>query len=250
MASVMRRTVDRLIHGRLSLLTLSVAVLLAVPQFGTVYAQADAPPSGAVVRVVNTDGQRLNVRAGPSTGQPVVAQLDPGATATVTGAAQSAEGTRWLPIRTSDGKSGWVSAQYVQVVSTPTPTPTPTRLKELAASPPPSQSTAPPPTATPAPGKPLTVEAKLKFPEVQGREQEITVWVTRDGAPVPGVAVTVESSEGDGEDVFRQLDPTDEHGRTRRSFDVRREKGTVELKVQAVAPDGGEGQVIVSYFRR
>ena len=99
-------------------------------------------------------------------------------------------------------------------------------------------------------GRPIEVEAKLKFPEVQGREQEITVWVTRDGVPVPGALVTLESSDGDDDERFRQLDPTNEEGRTRRSFDVRREKGTVELQVEAVAPDGGEGRAIVSYFRR
>jgi hypothetical protein len=166
---------------------------------------------------------------------------------TVTGMSQMAEGMRWLPVRTADGKTGWVSAQYVQLASTPTPTPA--RVAEAT----PTPATAPAASAaspTPATGRPLTVEAKIKYPEVQGRDQEITVWVTRDGVPVPGVIVTLETSDGDDEEHFRQLDPTDENGRTRRSFDVRHEKGTVELRVQAVAPDGGEGQTIVSYFRR
>lgn len=67
---------------------------------------------------------------------------------------------------------------------------------------------------------------------------------------MPGVIVTLESSDGEDGERFRQLDPTNGEGRTRRLFDVRQEKGTVELQVEAVAPDGGEGRTIVSYFRR
>jgi hypothetical protein len=147
-----------------------------------------------------------------------------------------------------------VAAEFVVLVSSPVPAP-------------PAVAGTTPPTTTAgsetgptertnlrqreeAKGRAVDVEAKLKFPEVNGREQEITVWVTRDGAPVVGAIVTLESSDGDEGERFRQLDPTNEEGRTRRSFDVRHEKGTVELQVEAVAPDGGEGRVIVSYFKR
>jgi uncharacterized protein YraI len=243
--SVVRRTSA---GSRRAVLALLAALWLVLAHVAGARAQTETFPVGTVVRVANTDGQRLNVRAGASTSQLVVVQLEPGAMATVSGASQTAEGIRWLPIRTQDNKTGWVSSQYVQVVSTPAPSPTATRPAGSSATPTPGPAA----MATPVPekGKPLTVEAKLKFPEVQGREQEITVWVTRDNVPVPGVIVTLETSDGDDDEHFRQLDPTDAEGRTRRSFDVRREKGTVELRVQAVAPDGGEGQVIVSYFRR
>jgi uncharacterized protein YraI len=227
---------------------LTYVLLLVLGETG-VLAQADAAGPGTRVRVANTDGQSLNLRAGPSTDQPIVTKVASGETLTVTGPASVLGSTRWLPVRTAGGQSGWVSASYVIVVGTPTPTPT--RVVEGA----PTLTLA---SASPTPserrdgekGRPVEVEAKLKFPEVKGREQEITVWVTRNGAPVPGALVTLETSDGDDEEHFRQLDPTNNEGWTRREFDVRHEKGTVELQVEAVAPDGGEGRAVVTYFRR
>jgi hypothetical protein len=65
-----------------------------------------------------------------------------------------------------------------------------------------------------------------------------------------GLTITVESRDGDEGEPFRGLDPTNEEGRTRRALDVRHEKGTVELQIEAVAPHGGEGRAVVTYFRR
>ena len=219
-----------------------------------VLAQADGPPIGSVVLVANTDGQRLNLRAGPATDQPIRARLPAGEKLTVTGAAQTVGMTRWLPVRAVAGQSGWVSAEFVVLLSTPTQTspslaetaPVPSLIGSSGGA---AEQTEHDSRAETR-GGPVEVEAKLKFPEVKGREQEITVWVTRDGVPVIGANVTLESSDGEDDERFRQLDPTNEEGRTRRSFDVRREKGTVEIQVEAVAPDGGEGRAIVSYFRR
>jgi hypothetical protein len=236
--------------GRL-VVTALVATFTIVLALGSslALAQTDAPPPGSIARVANTNGQRLNVRSGPSIDQPIVARLAPDETFTVTAVAQVVGTMRWLPVRTASNQTGWVAAEFVSVVSTPMPT----------------VARAADPTSTPAPSrpsgserresdernaKPVQVEAKLKYPEVKGRDQEITVWVTRDGAPVPGAIVTVESNDGGDDERFRQLDPTNEAGRTRRVFDVRHESGTVELQVEAVAPDGGEGRTIVSYFRR
>jgi hypothetical protein len=225
--------------------------LLLVATTFPALAQTQTIPAGSTVSVANTDGERLNLRAGPSTDQAVVTQLDAGTRLTVTGPSQTAGGTVWLPVRSAANQTGFVAAQYVQVVSTPTPTATrtpvaePTPVPGSAASPASDGSMTP----TPVAGRPLSLEAKLKFPETQGREQEITVWATRDGVPVPGVLITVETRDGDEEERFRELDPTNEEGRTRRSFDVRREKGTVELIVRAVAPDGGKGETTVTYFR-
>ncbi|MCC7370047.1 MAG: SH3 domain-containing protein [Chloroflexi bacterium] len=217
-----------------------------------VWAQADQIPTGSTVRVANTDGDRLNLRAGPSTTDPIARALEPGTTLTVTGSARTVGGTRWLPVRTADGQSGWVSQQYVQVVSTPTPTPT--RPPDATPTPPPTDPSAAPSSDGQMPlGRPLTVEAKVKFPEIQGREQEVTIWVLRDDQPVVGAAVTIETWDGDDatfDEHFRDVEPTDDEGRTQSIFDVRHDKGTVELRIKAVAPDGGEGQTTVTYFRR
>jgi hypothetical protein len=229
-----------------------VALLMLAPAHA--FAQADGPPVSSVVMVANTDGQRLNLRAGPAPDQPIVARLGPGEVLSVTGLGRTVGATLWVPVQTNANQPGWVSAQFL-VLLTP-----PARATSTVA------ETAPARTSTTTRsdtteranlsqrietrGGPIDVEAKLKFPEARGRDQEITVVITRDGVPVPGVVVTLETSDGDDDERFRQLDPTDEAGRTQRTFDVRHEKGTVELQVEAVAPDGGEGRTIVSYFRR
>jgi len=204
-------------------------------------------PAETVVRVVNTDGSSLNLRAGASTDDQVLARLADGSTLTVTGPSKQVGDIRWLPVRDGSGRTGWVNAQYTAVVSVPTLTPMPT---EVVAEAPPVAAPAPEPTATPTPiPLPVEVEARLKFPETSGREQEITVWVMRSGAPVPGALVTVIDDEGEAP-FDRPVQPTDETGRARHTFDIRHEKGTVNFVVKAMAPDGGAGETTVSYFRR
>lgn len=241
---------SRLVASSLVLVLASILVLTAP----SALAQVDGPPVGSVVLVANTDGQRLNLRAGPATDQPILVRLLAGEKLTVTGAARTVGMTRWLPVNAPAGQAGWVSAEFVVLLSTPSPT-NPS-LAERTPGPPLIGSAGGPSEQTEhdsrgvARGGAVEVEAKLKFPEAKGRDQEITVWVTRDGVPVPGAVVTLESSDGDDEERFRQLDPTNDEGWTRRTFDVRHEKGTVELQVEAVTPDGGEGRTIVSYFKR
>jgi hypothetical protein len=99
-------------------------------------------------------------------------------------------------------------------------------------------------------GRPLDVEAKVKFPEAKDRRQEVTIWVTRAGVPIPGALVTLSIAD-DEDEPLRVLEPTNEDGRTRREFSIgREEKGSIEVIVSAVAPDGGEGRTSVTYFRR
>ena len=228
----------------------ALAVMLAVAG-PLVAAQALDPPIGSTVRVANTDGNELNLRAGPSTGEPIVARLAEGTALTVTGPARSSGDVRWLPVRDTSVHSGWVDGQFVAVVSTPAPSPTlvPTPLPVPTEAPYVESSgyeavSAPTPTAGP-----LEVEARMKFPETSGRDQEITIWVMRGGAPVSGALVTVTTDEGELP-FDRPVAPTDDEGRTRHSFDIRHEKGTVSLIVKVVAPDGSEGEASTSYFRR
>jgi hypothetical protein len=241
--------------SRIVATTLLLAVLVSPVLAPTAaQAQSDGPPASAVVMVSNTDGQRLNLRAGPASDQPIVARLAPGEILIVTGPGRTVGITLWVPVRTSTNQPGWVSAEFVVLLSPPPPAAAtlaetaPTRASASSNSN--STERASLSQRSETKGGPVDVEAKLKFPEVKGREQEITVWVTRHGLPVPGAIVTLESSDGEDGERFRELDPTNDEGRTRRLFDVRHEKGTVEIQVEAVAPDGGEGRTIVSYFRR
>src|SRR5688572_25158494 len=67
-------------------------------------AQVAGPPVGSMMMVSNTGGQRLNLRAGPSAHQPILARLNPGEILTVTGTGQTVGITLWLPVRPSVGQ--------------------------------------------------------------------------------------------------------------------------------------------------
>ena len=238
-----------------ALLALAVGALVLLGPFGVAAQSADLPV-GSTARVVDTGGVGLNLRSAPSRAGVVVARLPEGTVLDVTGPEQAGDGLRWIPVREPEGKTGWVAAQYLAAIpgvvatggppsvgaATPTAVPTP----RATATPAPAPAT---PLPTPTPGPPVDVDARLKFPETDHRDQGITVTVTRFGVPVPDARVwlTVEDSDPL---LVRELPPTNFEGQTARTFDIRREKGTVILLVTAEAPDGGKGRQTVSFFRR
>src|SRR4051812_7270818 len=117
---------------RLSLTPTAIGILLMclamlVPGSALVRAQTDTFAIGTVLRVANTDGEALNLRAGPSSDGVVVARLAPDEAVTVIAAPQIIGQTRWIPVQTSGGQLGWVSEQYLAtfVVAVPVASPTP-----------------------------------------------------------------------------------------------------------------------------
>jgi len=254
-------------------LILSAAMVSGSP---TAQAQGDAPPADGLIVVPGADGAPVGLRSGPAVDQPVIASLVPYEVVAPLGQAITDGTTRWLPVKTAANQVGWVSEQYVAPASaastvasaSPEPViaetlPTPPSSEPVVAEgllPPPPLPSSPIPLASSAPEaatasapllpvRPLAIETKLKYPEAKGRHQEITIWVTRDGVPVPGAMVTI-STEDDEDEPLRVLEPTNADGRTRREFAIGREKGSIELMVSAVAPDGGEGRTTATYFRR
>lgn len=241
-------------------------VLMAVvlgPGSVLVRAQADTFAVGAVIRVATTDGAPLDMRAGPALGHPIVTRLAPGETVTVIAEPQSDGVARWVPVRTSNGLLGWVLDQYVApvvavVAVAAEPAPSPVAEVAVAAAPPaapavPLAAVGQPTiaiAAAPDAGKPVEVEVKVKYPEAKGRHQEVTVWVTRSGQPIQDAAVTV-FIEDDDDEPLRTMKPTDIEGRTWRELSIpRATKGSVQMVISAVAPDGGKGQIEASYFVR
>ncbi|HZO24977.1 MAG TPA: SH3 domain-containing protein [Chloroflexota bacterium] len=250
---------------------LSAAMVSGSP---TARAQDDAPPSDGLIVVPGADGAPVGLRFGPALEHPVIVNLAPYEIVTPLGPAVQEGATRWLSVMTAANQVGWVSEQYVapasaaSTVASASPEPV---IAEVLPPPPSSEPVVaevlpPPPQPSPIPltssapeastvaaapvsGRPLAIEAKLKYPEAKGRHQEITIWVTRDGVPVSGAIVTI-STEDDEDEPLRVLEPTNADGRTRREFAIGREKGLIELVVSAVAPDGGEGQTTATYFRR
>lgn len=101
-----------------------------------------------------TPGSTLNLRQGPSTGTSVLGSIPHGASITITGAASNG----WYPV-TFNGKTGYVSAQYVNPFTPNTggggpSTPT---------TPPPTTPTTPPPGIPHTPAAPNTPEASNPF---------------------------------------------------------------------------------------
>lgn len=70
--------------------------------------------SGASAVVANTGGSGVNMRDAATTGGNVVAQLPDGTQVTITGDSVEADGFTWWPVKTSDGKTGYVVADYLQ----------------------------------------------------------------------------------------------------------------------------------------
>lgn len=64
----------------------------------------------------------LNVRSGPGLSYKVVVTLWNGAPVTVTGAAVSANGYTWYPVRTGYGTTGWVAGEFLSAGTVPSPT--------------------------------------------------------------------------------------------------------------------------------
>lgn len=231
----------------------ALALALFVPI--VVLAQAADAPVGSTVRVANTDGQGINLRDAPNRNGGLVARLEEGTVLEVIGPGRQAGGMRWVNVREPGGLTGWASADFLVVVSTPVAVaqaPEPT-----APTPPPEEPTpvpvpptpAPTPTPTPRPRSPLDIETRVKTPETRDREQTIYVTVTRQGAPISGAEVVMVIQDTDPPVVI-DLGQTGEDGETSKTFEFSRDKGTIILVVIAVAPDGGKGHSTVSYFRR
>jgi uncharacterized protein YraI len=72
-----------------------------------------APPALGTVRVANTDGQGVSLRAQPSTRAARLALIREGSTLEVIGPDQQAEGRTWRNVRQPGGQSGWVAADYL-----------------------------------------------------------------------------------------------------------------------------------------
>ncbi len=63
----------------------------------------------------------LNVRDGPGTDQPVVAQLAAGEVVAGTGATETAAGATWVELQLEDGTTGWASARFLEEVAAEQP---------------------------------------------------------------------------------------------------------------------------------
>lgn len=119
---------------------------------------------GGSPRVTGTGGRGARLRSQPSLTGAILLVIPEGAEVELVGAARTAEGYEWLPVRYT-GVTGWVAssllgANVAAPAATPVPTPAAAVPTPVAATPPPSPVATPmPTTAPPAPVSAPTVGA-------------------------------------------------------------------------------------------
>lgn len=106
----------------------------------------------------------LNLRSGPGTTYTAVEILPSGTIVTVTGPGQASGGYTWLPVRKSNGTTGWVASLYLRAVAGP--------LSPLETSTPVTQPTLAE-TAISAPASPIRLDDSVLrwLPEIQSASQ-------------------------------------------------------------------------------
>jgi hypothetical protein len=70
----------------------------------------------AVLRVANTDGQGVRLRAEPSRTARSISVVKDGVTVEATGEAQEHGGLTWQPVRAQNGDEGWIASDYLASV--------------------------------------------------------------------------------------------------------------------------------------
>jgi hypothetical protein len=72
--------------------------------------------SSVVMRVANTDGQGVRLRAEPSRTARSISVVKDGVTVEATGEAQEHGGLTWQPVRAQNGDEGWIAIDYLAKV--------------------------------------------------------------------------------------------------------------------------------------
>lgn len=140
--------------------TAPVAVPVAAAPSPTPAPQASATPDtgstinngGGAPRVSGTNGRGARLRAEPSLNAAVLLVIPEGAEVELVGAARTAEGYEWVPVRYT-GVSGWIASSLLGAnVTAPTPKPSAVSATPAPAAPP--APAVPTPVATPVPAAP------------------------------------------------------------------------------------------------
>jgi hypothetical protein len=199
---------------------------------GASTAQMSTSTGGAKVRVANTDGTGVRLRAQPSLSAPIAARLADGTVLEVVGEDKQAEGMAWKNVRGGPGNStGWVSAKYLAPATGNAGATTTTSTQTNAST--------TPPASTSTSGETLKVEVAVKSAKVKtGEEQSVEITVSKNGQPVSAAQVTVKTSPT-GETPTAP--PTDGSGKTRVTWKTTGAAGFIGVGVSAVGADGSAG---------
>jgi hypothetical protein len=69
---------------------------------------------GRIMRIVNTDGEGVRLRAQPSRAAQAITVVPPDAKVEASGPAEAHGDLTWQHVRTQDGKEGWIAADFLQ----------------------------------------------------------------------------------------------------------------------------------------
>jgi hypothetical protein len=202
--------------------------------------------SGPKVRVANTDGSGLRLRAQPSLTAAITARLAEGTVLDVVGEDKQVNGVTWKNVKGGPGNhTGWVSAQYVvSAAGGGSATTTSTTQTASSATATPGSSAAnsgsapTPPPSTSATGESLKINVSVKKTKVaKGQEQTVDIVVSKNDQPVSGAQVTVKTNTGETPNA----PPTDGSGKTSVSWKTTGSPGFIGVGVSAVTSDGSAG---------
>jgi len=216
---------------------------------------ANPTSGGQRVRVANTGGTGVRLRATPSRTGQIATVLPEGTTLTIVGDDKQADGLTWRNVQGPGDGKGWVASDYLVPVSGSASTSPPTSTSPTTANTSsPSPSSASPSsspssgsgtssgstttTTNPSGGNDLKVDVTLASTEVKaGGDQTVTITVTRGGQPVSGAQVTVKTSPT-GETPTAPA--TDASGKSTVTWKPTG-SGFVGVGVSVLATDGGAG---------
>jgi hypothetical protein len=210
---------------------------------------------GPRVRVANTGGTGVRMRAQPSTTAPIAGRLADGTVLEIVGEDKVADGHTWRNVRAPGDGRGWVASEYLVNVSGGTATTSSSGQPSTAQSAPaatgsPAASAAPASTgaatssaasagASTGATDVLKVEVSVKQAKVApGAEQTVDITVTKGGQPVSGAQVTVKTSPT-GETPTAPA--TDASGKTSVKWKPTGTPGFIGVGVSAVGADGVAG---------
>ncbi len=258
------------VYGREDVTKLMDTVPLAIvvaDRLSAAVKRGSAPgPLVERVRVANTEGSKINVRAEPATTAPVLEQVDEGTELEISGPDREVDGRVWRNVRLGDGRTGWMAASFLVLIPPP-PTATPTATSDAppaATSTPtprpgaaaaPERSTGPTPTPTPASSGAsttnrggLSIELTPRHAELSSGEQAVRVRVTRGGRPVANARVDVTARLNPRQYFSINAPRTDGDGRSEVAWKMDGPPGTYQIVVEVrVADDADPVEATASF---
>ena len=206
-----------------------------------------APPASATnLRVANTGGANLHLRATPATSAATVALLPPGTVLEVIGQDREAEGRTWKNVRAAAYGSGWVAADYTTAASAAARPSQPAPLAGATATP--TRPATPQPTdADGADRSALDVDVVPRFAELADGPQTLDIRVTSRGRPISDAVVEIDTVPPTSAEPL-VASPTDADGATTVSWVPDAPPGVVAVGVVVTAPNGATGADTASFI--